>query len=73
MRVDRLNMQSLTDRRQGKQICMHDRETEIGKQMEREGRRSKFNDITGVGLCQHACVESRSECTGACAGQKGGL
>lgn len=66
-------MQSLTDRRKDKQICMHDRETEIGRQMERGKDRSKFNDITGVGLCQHACVESRCECTRACAGQKGGL
>lgn len=36
-------MQSLTDRSKGKQICMHDRETEIG---EADGERGKFNDIT---------------------------
>lgn len=46
MRGDWVNMQSLTDRRKDKQICMHDRETEIGRQMER----GKFSDITGVGL-----------------------
>lgn len=66
-------MQSLSDRRKDKQICMHDRETEIGRQMERGKDRSKFSDITGVGLCQHACVESRCECTRAWGGQKGGL
>lgn len=66
-------MQSLTDRSRGKQICMHDRESKIRAQMERGKERSKFNDITGVGLCQCACGESRCECTEACAGQKGGL
>lgn len=66
-------MQSLTDKSKGKQICMHDREAEMGRQMERERgkKRSKFTDIIGVGLCQHACVESRCECTGACAVQEG--
>lgn len=34
-------------------------------------KRSEFTDIIGVGLCQHACVESRCECTGACARQEG--
>lgn len=48
MRGDWVNMQSLTDRRKDKQIRMHDRETERGRQMERGKDRSKFTDITGV-------------------------
>lgn len=55
-------MQSLTDRRKDKQICMHDREPEIGRQMEGGKDRSKFTDITAVGLCRRACVGSRCEC-----------
>lgn len=73
MRGDWVNMQRLTDRRKDKQICMHDRETEIGRQMERGKDRSKFTDITGVGLCRRACVGSRCECTRACAAREGGL
>lgn len=46
---------------------------EADGERERDKERSKFNDITGVGLCQRACVESGCECTRACAGQKGGL
>lgn len=42
-------MQSLTDRSKGKQICMHDGETEIGKQMEREGKR-EANSMTSLEL-----------------------
>ncbi len=64
-------MQSLTDRSKDKQICMHDRESERDREADGEG--GKFSDITGVGLCQRACVESRCECTRACARQKGGL
>lgn len=71
MRGDWVNMQSLTDRRKDKQICMHDRE--IGRQMEGGKDRSKFTDITGVGLGQRACVDSRCECRRACARQEGGL
>lgn len=70
MRGDWVNMQSLTDRRKDKQICMHDRE--IGRQMEGGKDRNKFTDITGVGLCQRACVDSRCECTRACARRWGG-
>lgn len=58
MRGDWVNMQSLTDRRKDKQICMHDRE--IGRQMEGGKDRSKFTDITGVGLCQRALIVDAS-------------
>lgn len=54
MRADWVNMQSLADRRKDEHIRMHDRETEIGRQMERGKDRSKFTDITGPGLCRRA-------------------
>lgn len=42
-------MQILTDRSKGKQICMHDRETKIGRQMEREAER-EANSVTSQEL-----------------------
>lgn len=42
-------MQILTDRTKGKQIYMHDRETEIGRQMRREAKR-EANSMTSHGL-----------------------
>lgn len=47
---------------------MHNSESKIRRQMEREAKRSKFSDVTGVGLCPCACGERRCECTEACAG-----
>lgn len=65
-------MQSLTDRSKGKQICMHDR---MGRDGEADGAReakTEANSVTSLeSVC--ACVESRCECTRACAGQEGGL
>lgn len=42
-------MQSLTDRSKDKQICMHDRESKIRRQMEREAKK-EANSMTSPGL-----------------------
>ncbi len=49
MRVDWVNMQSLTDRSKEEHICMHDRETEIGRQMDREAK-TEANSVTSLEL-----------------------
>lgn len=42
-------MESLTDRSKDKQICMHDRETEIERQMEGEAK-TEANSMTSLEL-----------------------